>query len=440
MPIDGRLVALTLAICVSATVLLGLLPALRLTTRQSLAPGRAAMQERPSRLLDLYIALQVALSVPLVVGASLFALSLWQARQLNFGIDTTNLAVVSADLVEIGAGADSHGAHRRIEAQLRRLPQVKSVAAVMVVPLVGGLAYHFEIPGVNIEGRFIGPFVNGVDASYFDVMRVRMVAGRAFTAAENVVGGRPVLVINETMARTYWPHESALGHCVRVGDRDKPCAEIVGIVGNNPMWPTLDARPNDAPMMYFVPLEQYTSINYDRALLVRTAGAPGTLLPLLRSQALSAGGDFPYIDVWTFDDVFNPALRPLRLGSTVFMVFAVLALAIAGVGLAAVTAYGVTRRTRELGIRLALGADPARLVRLVLGRSLGAVLGGLALGALLSYLGERLIRTFLFGVKEGDPRVFATGVLTLLTVSVLAAYLPARKAGRVDPAEALRTD
>jgi len=306
--------------------------------------------------------------------------------------------------------------------------------------MIGGLSYHFEIPGVNIGGSSFGPFVNGVDASYFDVMRVRMVAGRAFTAAENVAGGRPVLVINETMARTYWPHESALGHCVRVGDRNKPCAEIVGIVGNNAMWPTLDARPRDAPMMYFVPLEQYGSINHDRALLVRTADAPGTLLPLLRSQALSAGDDFPYIDVWTFDDVFNPALRPLRLGSTVFMVFAVLALTIAGVGLAAVTAHGVTRRTRELGIRLALGADPARLVRLILGRSLGAVFGGLVCGAVLSYVGERLIRTFLFGVKEADPRVFATGVLTLLVVSVLAAYLPARRAGRVDPADALRTD
>lgn len=108
-----------------------------------------------------------------------------------------------------------------------------------------------------------------------------------------------------------------------------------------------------------------------------------------------------------------------------------LALAIAGVGLAAVTAHGVTRRTREFGIRLALGAELARLVRLILGRRLGAVLGGLACGAVLSYFGERLLRTFLFGVKEGDPRVFATGVLTLLVVSVLAPYLPARRAGRV---------
>ena len=173
---------------------------------------------------------------------------------------------------------------------------------------------------------------------------------------------------------------------------------------------------------------------------MRTTEAPGGLLGPLRAHAQAAGADLPYVDVWAFDDVFNPALRPLRLGSTVFLVFAVLALVIAGVGLAAVTAHGVTRRTRELGIRLALGADPPRLVRLILGRSLGAVLGGLALGALLSYFGERLLRTFLFGVKEGDPRVFATGVLTLLTVSVLAAYLPARKAGRVDPAEALRTD
>ena len=140
VPLDFRMATLTAAICVSTTFLLGLLPALRLTTRQSLVPGRAAIQERPARLLDLYVALQVALSVPLVVGASLFALSFWQARQVNFGIRTTNIAVVSTDLVEAGAGPANHATHRRIEAQLRRLPQVKSVAAAISVPMVGGIA------------------------------------------------------------------------------------------------------------------------------------------------------------------------------------------------------------------------------------------------------------------------------------------------------------
>jgi len=440
VPLDGRLIAITGVICLGATFVLGLLPALRLTTRLNLSPGHAVRQERASRLLDLYVGLQVALSVPLIAGASLFALSFWQARQVNFGIDTTNVAVVSTNLVEVGASADNHLAHRRIQERLNALPQLQSVALVQLVPMVGGFAYEFDIPGFMKPGSYSGPYVNGVDHSYFDVMRVRMVAGRAFTSSENVRGGRPVLVVNETMARTYWPGESPLGHCVRVGDRDKPCAEVVGIAANAAMWPVVEISQHDAPMMYYVPIEQYSWLNESRALLVRTKEAPGTLLPLLRTQAQAAGADLPYIDAWAFDDVFQPALRPLRLGSTVFMVFALLALVIAGVGLAAVTAHGVTRRTREFGIRLVLGAEPNTLVRLMLRRSLGAVFAGLACGAMLAYFGERLLRTFLFGVKPGDLRVFGVSVLVLLLVSLLAAYLPARRAGGVDPAEALRAE
>ena len=440
MPLDGRLIALTVAITLAATFLLGLLPALRLTRRQTLAPG-LVRHERPSRLLDLYVGLQVALSVPLIAGAALFAHSFWQARQVNFGIDTTDVAVVSTNLVEVGASADNHRAHRRIQEQLSRLPPVQSVALVQVVPMVGGFMSVFEIPGREAKpGNYELPFVNSVDSSYFDVMRLPLVAGRAFKSSENVAGGRPVMVVNETMARTFWPGESALGHCVRVGMGEKPCAEIVGVAADAAMWPSLQTSRSNAKMMYYVPIEQYSWLGDNRALLVRTREAPGALLPLLRTQAQAAGADLPYIDVWAFDDVFQPALRPLRLGSTVFMVFALLALVIAGVGLAAVTAHGVTRRTRELGIRLVLGAEPKSLVRLMLRRSLGAVLAGLACGATLAYFGEQLLRTFLFGVKPGDLRVFGVSVLVLLLVSVLAAYLPARRAGGVDPAEALRAE
>jgi hypothetical protein len=316
---------------------------------------------------------------------------------------------------------------------------VQSVALVQVVPMIGGFAYDFWVPGMK-PGNYEGPYVNGVDSTYFDVMGVHMVAGRAFTSVENVAGGRPVLVVNETMARTFWPGEPAVGRCVRVGDRRKPCAEVVGVAANAAMWPSLQTSPRDAPMMYFVPIEQYSWLNVNRALLVRTTEAPGNLLPLLRTQAQIAGTDLPYIDAWAFDEVFQPSLRPLQLGSTVFMVFGLLAMVIAGVGLAAVTAHGVTRRTRELGIRLALGAEPETLVRLMLRRSLRAVSAGLACGAMLAYFGEHLLRTFLYGIKPGNVRVFGASVLILLLVSLLAAYLPARRAGRVDPAEALRAE
>jgi putative ABC transport system permease protein len=220
---------------------------------------------------------------------------------------------------------------------------------------------------------------------------------------------------------------------------DDPCAEIVGIAADASMWPTLADRPSES-LIYYVPLDRYRSTPGDRALLVRTTTSPSGLLDLLRRQAATAAPDLPHIQVTAFDDVFLPALRPLRLGSTVFAVFALMALVIASAGLAAVTAAGVARRTRELGIRLALGADPARLVRMVLLRSLAAAIVGLAAGTALSVAGERSLRSVLFGIGEGDHRVVALALVILAGVSAVAAWLPARRAGQVDPVVALRTD
>jgi len=173
---------------------------------------------------------------------------------------------------------------------------------------------------------------------------------------------------------------------------------------------------------------------------VRTTESPSDLVELLRKQASTADSDLPYIEVSAFDDVFLPALRPLQLGATVFAIFAGMTLVIASAGLAAVTASGIARRTRELGIRLALGAEPGRLVRMVLGRSLSAAVVGLIAGAALSIAGERSLRAVLFGVGEGDYRVIALAVVTLAIVAAVAAWIPARRAGQVDPAVALRTD
>ena len=437
-PLDGRFVLIAVVVCVVAAFLLGTIPALRLTSRQILTPGRVLHTGRPSRMLDAFVGVQVALSVPLIIGASLFSLSLWQARQVNFGLESTNVAIVEMNGEEVGTPTENHAAHRRIHERLALLPHVQSAALVQTVPMRNAYATGVRAGGTELSDG-PAPHVNAVDPTYFSVMGMRFVAGQSFTAADNVAGARPVAVINEVLANTLWPGQSGLGRCVHIGFGDTPCAEVVGVVANTVAWPGLNFSRDMTPMC-FLPIEQRPDRSSDRAVLVRTTTSVDRELSFLRAEAQSTAPNLPYIDVWAFDDLFQPALKPLRLGSLVFIAFGALALVIAGVGLAAVTAYGVARRTRELGIRLVLGAEPAALVRDVLGRNLVAVILGLIAGCLLAYGGSRGLRSLLFGVAPDDLRVYMTAALVMIVVSSVAAWLPARRAGRVEPAAVLRTE
>ena len=438
--IDARLLGLTIAICLGSTLLLGLAPALRLTTRRTLTPGRAPRGGRPSRLLDGFVAIQVTLSVPLLLGTGLFAASLWNAHQVSFGMETTRVAIVETNLLEEGGSpAEEHRAHRRIQERIARVPGVQSVALAQTVPMVGVYATWFFVPEQpNVGGE--APFANAVDPAFLDVLGLRVVAGRGFTPAENTAAARPVTMVNEAMAAKFWPGRSAVGRCIHVNGPTNPCAEVVGVVANTSMWPYPHLAADGMKPVVLMPIERFGDLFPERALLVRTTGHPQALLARLRQEAQAAGADLPYIDVWAFDDVFQPALRPLRLGAYVFLALSTLALVIAIAGLAVVTTHGVTRRTREMGIRLVLGADPADLVRLMLRRTLAAVCAGIAAGGVLAYAGSGLLRTFLFGIEPGDPRVFAASSIVLFAVGVAATYVPARRAGRIEPSEALRTE
>jgi predicted permease len=441
--LDVHLIATTAAVCAGSALILGLIPALRLTSRRFLDPARSVQARSSSRVLDAFAGAQVALSLPLIVGASLFSLSLWHARQVDFGLDSTHVAVVSMNEEEVGSTRENHAAHRRIQERLKGLPQVRSTALVQGIPMATALALAMEVPGHPWgEGWHTPPYVDSVDPSFFDVMAMRFVAGRPFTSAENVAGGRPVLVVNEAMARLFWPGKSALGQCVIVysGDSrpDDTCSDVVGVVANAAMWPALESNGDSEPR-YYIPIEQYSMLR-GRAVLVNTTSSPDGVLSLLRREAQATGASLPFIDVWAFDDVFQPALKPLRLGAVVFIAFGLLGLVIAAIGLAAVTAYGVARRTREFGIRLVLGAEPAMLVRQTLARSLVAVVLGLAAGTLLAYMSSRWMQSVLFGVASADVRVYVAAGALLAAVGAVAAYVSARRAGHVEPAAALRAE
>lgn len=443
-PLDGRLVLVTVVFCVVATFLLGLTPAFHLSARRALSPGRSAVV-RPSRVLDVFSGLQVALSLPMIVVAALFVLSLWNARHQDFGMQTDRVAVLTANLSEVGRPTESHAAHRQMQARVAGLPQVESTALVQSLPMQSSMTIMIEVPGRDLFDGMVTsdslPSFNPVDSSFFTLMGMRLVQGRFFTEAENRAGTRSVAVITESMARHIWPGESAVGKCFYMGGRgeDTACTEVVGVVSDARLFPSV--RPTKQwASAYYVPIEQHAGGSASRALLVRTRDNPATMLQTLRREAQVAAAELPYVEARAFDDVLTTLLRTWRLGTVVFVVFGALSIVVAAVGLAVVAAYGVTRRTQEIGIRSALGAQPRHLVRLVLARSLFVVVAGLAVGLGLAWASGRVVNAQLFDVSVHEPRVLAGAALGLLTIGGFAAWVPARRAAHVDPVIALRSE
>jgi putative ABC transport system permease protein len=441
-PLDARLTVVTVAFCTVAGLLLGLAPALRLTTRRALSPGPAALV-RPSRLIDVFSGVQVALSLPLIVAAALFAQSLWNARHQDFGMATDGVAVVTSNLFEVGQAWETHAAHRAMQARVARLPRVESTALIQSVPMAGGRFWMIDVPGRDAPpGPFSSddmPLVNAVDPSFFLLMRMRLTAGRLFTDDENREGARSVAVITESMARNYWPGQPAVGKCFYLSGRDQPCTEVVGVLADARLHPSIRPTRQWASACY-LPIEARPRDTSERTLLVRTAGDPATLLETIQRESQAAAPELPYVTVRLFDEVFTSMLRPWRLGTIVFVIFGVLCGLIAAVGLAVVGAYGVARRRREIGIRSALGAQPRQLIRLVLARSVTVMAAGVIAGLALAWAGGRVLSAQLFDITPHEPRVFVGAALILLLAGSVAAWLPARRAAGIDPTTALRLE
>ncbi len=282
-----------------------------------------------------------------------------------------------------------------------------------------------------------GPYINGVDERFFRTIGLRITSGRAFSDAENTSSAAPVVVINEAMKRTFWANRSPLGSCIQVAGVD--CVRVIGVTENGLAGPHAGADP---PIpLYFLPIARHAAFFRPRAVLGPNGWAtPGTMVVPLQRQASAVAGKRCSILRGRLGSQRRPRpqLKPLRLGSTVFLCLSGLALLIAAAGLVVVTAHGVTRRTREMGIHLSLGATPGIVVRLMLRRTLIALAIGLAAGIGLALAASRLFTDLLYRIEPGDPRVLSACALALLAFGAIAAYVPARRAGRINPAEALR--
>ena len=436
--IDWRVLVFALVAAVVAAAIFGLAPALNLTrlgASSALKEGALAVAgQRRFGLRGALIAAQVSVSLVLLVCAGLFLRSLQQAATVDLGLDADNVVVASFDLRTQGYSEPRGRAfYAELTERVAGLPGVRAVTLAQRVPLSGdggrrraGVEGYEPQPGEDMEFNF-----NVVGPEYFDVMRVPLVNGRGFTASDRE-GAPQVAVVNETFAARYWPGQDPIGKRL-TSFSGATSIEIVGVARDG-KYQTLTEAP--LPYIYRPFLQDYEEMT----LHVRLARDTGSFLPLLRREIRAVDSQLPILRLASMRSATAFATWPQRIAATLLGACAALALLLAAVGLYGVVAYAVSRRTREIGIRMALGAGRHAVVRMVLAGSMKVVAIGLAIGFALSLAAGRAIESFLGDVSSADPVALVAAPLVMIACALVASWLPARRAARIDPMKALREE
>ena len=442
-PLDWRVAGITALATLVTGLLTGLAPALqasRPALTAALKQGAAGGGSPRSRLRGGLLAAQAGLSLLLLIGAGLFVRSLWRVVHTDIGYEPSRLLVAEVDLDLAGYPRPAQlDFYRQALDRMSGLPGVERASLAINSPFWTMHSTRIRLTDRDSTPRVPngGPYYNGVTTDYFATLGMRAVSGRLFTA-EDRAGSQPVMVINQRMGEFFWPGGNPLGKCVRIGADSLPCAEIVGVVAN--------ARVNSiqerTAAMYYVPLDQAQrlGLSQSRMLFLKTRRDPAGQIPEVRRAMLGLGSNLPLPQVRTFQSQIDPEIQPWRLGASMFGVFGLLALLVAAIGLYSVMSYAVVQRTREFGIRSALGASSRQIVRAVVRDGLGVVLIGIAGGAGIALLLGRLLEPLLYQTSPRDPLVLAGVIGALLVASLAAVLIPARRATRVDPVVALRSD
>ncbi len=437
LPLDARVLGFSLGVSLLTGLTFGLIPAFQ-ASRTDLVPAlkesSRAVGPRRGRLRSALVVSQVALSLLLLVGAGLFLRSLGNARATAPGFRAEGVLLASVDL-RLNQYTDERGQqfYQQLLERLQALPGAESAGLAEIVPLgIGGMRSTLTVDDYQPRAdEDMNVDVNIVSRGYFDTMGVPLVLGRDFTGQDRT-GAPGVVIVNEAFTRRFWPGEDPLGKRIHDGGPENPALEVVGVVKDGKYRSLRETgRPH-----YFLPLGQ----NYSGTMTVhvRTGGRPDALLPLVRREVEALDPNLPLFNVKTLRQHLGIALFPTQVAATLLGVFGGLGLALVAVGLYGVMSYGVSQRTHEIGIRMALGAQPGNIFRLVVGQGMVMAAVGLAAGLAGAWGLTRLVRSFLFGVTPTDPLTFA-GVSALLAgVALLACWIPARRATRVDPLVALR--
>ncbi|MGB7211194.1 MAG: ABC transporter permease [Gemmatimonadales bacterium] len=442
-PIDLRALLFTAGVVLLTTLLAGLAPALHASTpdlSSALKGGNRDGTFQRSLLRSGLLVGQVALTLVLLTGAGLFIRSLRHMQGQRLGFDPDRIIVASVDLESLGYKRPAINAlYQEIRERMQRTPGVIGASLSIGTPFQSSWAVDLEVPGLDSFPTLTsgGPYIAAVTPDYFGTMGTIIRKGRAFTDGDNA-GGQRVAIVSETFAKVAWPGQDPMGKCLKIGYKGAPCSEVVGVVE--------DARrgeiKEEVNAQYFIPLAQSDSVFSGgvSSLLVRTAGPAEEMTGAVRRGVQGVSPELPYPNIDPMPQLFADQLRPWLLGSSLFSLFGGLGLLLAAIGLYGVLSYVVFQRTQEMGVRMALGATRGGILRLVIAQGARITAIGVVLGILVALLVGRAMASLLYGVSAHDPVVFISVTIALTAVAITASAIPALRATRVDPMDALRAE
>jgi len=385
----------------------------------------------------------------LLTGAGLFVRSLMQIGAIDLGFQPDRVLVMgiryptAARINDRGAAGEvSRRRSVYVEAmrRARQLPNVEHASLAVGLPFQSSFGQFLRIPGWDSipEFKAPGPLISAIGPDYLETVGARLLEGRAFTTADRD-GSEPVVIVSRAMARTFWHRDHVVGECLYWSaskDSLNTCSRIVGVVADAHVW-GLKELP---AMNYYVPFGQERGMGGTTLLVRPTPGREADVTRAVRNLFLSIDPSISFVSTTSMQKTIDPQIRPWRLGAAVFALMGVLALVVAAVGLYSVMSYLVAQRTREIGVRMALGAQARSIVFMIVRSSVMMAATGVVIGLVIALWAGRFVAPLLYETSPHDAGVMVGGAATLLVVSVLASAIPAMRAKRVSPIEALRAD
>lgn len=446
--VDARVVIVSFFVASAVGLLAGLFPAVRASAPNlsiSLKTGSRGEGGRRSRARAFLTMAQAAMSTVLLVGAGLFVGSLHRARAADLGLEPRQVVTFNVRRSAISPNLDE-GMRQRERARrsaffrsalehVAALPDVEVASLTIGLPFRSSFGNRIRIPGRDVIPQLAGggPYLRAVTPDYFRTVGTRLLEGRGFSEGDRA-GSAPVAIIGAAMASTLWPDHEALGKCFHIGTSPK-CTEIVGISEDSVRFGLRD----EPAMSFYIPFGQEEGIG-GTDLLVRPRGDRNSVIPMVKQTLLTLDPSITFVDARSLQEPVDLLVRPWRLGATMFTLMGGLALVIAGLGLYSVLSYLVTQRTREIGVRMALGASPVDVVRLLVRSALTLAVPGVIAGGVVATITSPLLEPLLFDISPTEPRVFIAAAMTLVAAALLATIAPLRRARGVDPIDAIRTD
>ena len=439
--VDGWVLAFTLGISIFTGIVAGLAPAWRLTKtnlNEAMKQGLGKTDSGGNRTRSVLVVSEAALSLVLLIGAGLMVRTLWNLRSVKPGFDAQNVLTMTLAIPEAKYKEQyqQDGFYRQVLERVRVLPGVESAGAISALPLTGGSTQPFSIEGEPVVPMADQPevAVREITAGYLQSMHVPLLSGREISDADTE--DRPaVVLVSESFAKRFWPHENALGKHLTLTFFPGITREVVGVVG--------DVKQDGLDMdmgreTIYTALPQ---IHRTRAqLVVHTSAPPSSLVSAVTNAVHQVDPDEPVLKVETMEDVVDASLFQQRFSMLLLAAFAGLALLLAAVGIYSVLAFAVRRRVREIGIRMALGAQIGDVLRMVLYDGMRPALAGVAIGLAGALALGRALSSLIYGVSATDPTTFVAGAGLLAAVALFASVIPAIRATRVEPMKALRDE